>query len=123
MSGSYLLDTNAIINALNLGLKLPRGNYSISIITEMELLSFPKLKESEKTQIKKLLQYFVIYNISEQIKNKTIEIRQTYNIKLPDSIIVATALVNNLTLITNDKGLFKIKDLKILTLQELLQTQ
>ena len=120
MSGSYLLDTNAIINALNLALKLPRGNYSISIITEMELLSFPKLQENEKKQIEKLLQYFVIYNISEQIKNKTIEIRKNYNIKLPDSIIVATALVNNLTLITNDKGLFKIKELKILTLQELL---
>ena len=55
MSGNYLLDTNAIINALNLYIKLPLNTYSISIITEMELLSFPKLKESEKNEIKRLL--------------------------------------------------------------------
>jgi len=48
MSGKYLLDTNAIINALNLKIKLPLSNYFISIITEMELLSFPKLTIKEK---------------------------------------------------------------------------
>jgi len=39
MSGNILLDTNAIIYALNDGLTFPSANYSISIITEIELFS------------------------------------------------------------------------------------
>ncbi len=37
MNGKILLDTNAVIYALNGGLTLPKANYCISIITEMEL--------------------------------------------------------------------------------------
>jgi predicted nucleic acid-binding protein len=48
----------------------------------------------------------------------TIKIRKTYGIKLPDSIICATALVYGTTLISNDKQLSKISDLKILSLEE-----
>ena len=39
----YLLDTNTIIYALNEGVVLPKGVYHISVITEIELLSFIKL--------------------------------------------------------------------------------
>jgi len=51
MSGRYLLDTNAIIYALNDGKVFPSAHYAISIITEMELLSYPKLKENEKQRV------------------------------------------------------------------------
>ena len=48
MNGKVLLDTNAVIYALNGGLTLPSADYSISIITEMELFSYSKLTELEK---------------------------------------------------------------------------
>jgi hypothetical protein len=118
MNGKILLDTNAIIYALNDGLKLPSANYSISIITEMELFSYPKLTEFERDNIKNLLSYFEIFNITEKVKNKTIEIRKNYGVKLPDSIICATALVNGATLISNDKQLSKIIGLEILSLED-----
>jgi hypothetical protein len=118
MSGKILLDTNAVIYALNGGLILPRADYCISIITEMELFSYSKLTQSEEQNIRNLLSYFEIFNITDIIKNKTIEIRKTYGIKLPDSIICATALVNRATLISNDKQLSKIVDLDILSLEE-----
>jgi predicted nucleic acid-binding protein len=118
MNGKILLDTNAIIYALNKGLKLPQANYGISIITEMELFSYAKLTKNEEDNIKSLLSNFQILTISDEIKTMTIEIRKTYGIKLPDSIICATSLVHGATLISNDKQLSKVMDLKILNLDE-----
>ncbi|WP_427046987.1 hypothetical protein [Halomonas casei] len=43
MSGSYLLDTNVFINAITRQLHLPPADYAYSVITELELLSFPNL--------------------------------------------------------------------------------
>ena len=118
MNGKILLDTNAIIYALNGALILPPAQYSISIITGMELFSYPKLSELEHTNIQRLLNHFQIHNITTEIKDKTIHIRKNYGIKLPDSIICATALVNHTTLISNDKQLSRVEGLKILSLEE-----
>lgn len=120
MSGKYLLDTNAIIYALNDGLVLPSGKYAISIITEIELLSYPKLSSTEKDKIQTLLRYFEIFNITREIKENTITIRRETGIKLPDSIIGATALVHNLILVSNDKQLSKIKALNVVDLCTIL---
>lgn len=49
----------------------------------------------------------IIFNLDEHIILNTIEIRKTSKIKLPDAIIGATALLNNLTLITSNKEDFK----------------
>ncbi|HHB95411.1 MAG TPA: type II toxin-antitoxin system VapC family toxin [Campylobacterales bacterium] len=120
MSGKILLDTNAVIYALNGGLILPSADYSISIITEIELFSYSKLTDFERDNIKKLLSHFKILNISEEIKDMPIEIRKNYGIKLPDSIICATALVNDSILISNDKQLSKIDGLSVLSLENFL---
>lgn len=120
MSGKVLLDTNAVIYALNDGMTLPKSDYCISIITEMELFSYPKLTKQEHKNIKRLLSYFTIFNITEDIKEMTIEIRKNHGIKLPDSIICATAFVSEATLISNDKQLSKIADLNIFSLEEFL---
>jgi len=88
-----------------------------TIITEMELFSYPKLTKFERDNIKKLLSYFEIFNINKEIKNMTIEIRKNHGIKLPDSIICATALVKSATLISSDKQLSKIVDLDVLSLK------
>lgn len=55
MSGRFLLDTNAIIYALNRCLTLPAGDYAFSVITEMELLSFAGLSAEEEKTIRGLL--------------------------------------------------------------------
>jgi len=122
MNGNILLDTNAVIYALNGGLTFPSADYSISIITEIELFSYSKLTELERENIKRLLNHFKICNIREEIKEMTIEIRKNYGIKLPDSIICATALVNGSVLISNDKQLSKIEGLDVLSLESFLNT-
>jgi predicted nucleic acid-binding protein len=55
-----------------------------------------------------------VIEISSGIKQKTIEVRKNSNIKLPDAIIAATAIQNDLTLLTrNIKDFTKVKELKV----------
>ncbi len=108
MSGNYLLDTNFVIYGLNNALVLKDGEYAVSIITEMELLSFSKLTTEEESAVKKLLAGFEIVDIDLDIKYKTIEIRKRFGIKLPDSIICASAASKDFVLVTNDKRLLQI---------------
>lgn len=48
-----------------------------------------------------------IFELENEIKLKTAEIRKGSKIKLPDAIIAATALIQNLTLLTRNISDFK----------------
>jgi len=48
------------------------------------------------------------------LKNKIIEIRNMYKLKLPDAIIAVCAVVNNATLVTGDKEFQKVNELQLL---------
>lgn len=49
----------------------------------------------------------VVIGLDENVVNKTIEICKLHRIKLPDAIIAASAMVNNLTLLTRNISDFK----------------
>ena len=117
MSGKYLFDTNAIINAINRKLILPDGEYCLSVISEIELFSFFKLTEIESEELRVLLSNFEIISIDEAIKNATISIRRRYGLRVPDSIICASAQVESCYLITDDKALFRVEGLDVMTLE------
>ena len=56
-----------------------------------------------------------VYPIDKETIDKTIDLRRKYRIKLPDAMIAATAIVNNLTLIThNIKDFQKITELQMI---------
>jgi len=56
-----------------------------------------------------------VFALEESVILKAIEIRKTHKTKLPDAIIAATALVNELTIITrNTKDFDKIERLEVL---------
>lgn len=116
MSGKYLLDTNAIINLLRdenatFKFKDKKGVYFVSIITEMELLSFKDLTKEEESKIKKLLPGSCIININKAIKKKAVALRKKKKIKLPDAVICATAMVKNLTLVSDDDRFFFLTEI------------
>jgi toxin FitB len=48
-----------------------------------------------------------ILELTDEVINKTIEIRKSKKINLPDAIIAATSIVNNLILITRNTADFK----------------
>ena len=119
MSGNnYLLDTNIVLYLLGgdkvlagiIGNKTPY----LSFITEMELLSNPQMKASEEKHILNFLAECIIIEINPGIKQKAIQIRKLTGLKLPDSIIAASAENENLSLLTADSDFNKLKSLNIL---------
>ena len=89
----------------------------ISFITELELLSFPKLTRDQENNIKELLKNCQLINLNEEIKSLTIELKRKYKLKLPDAIIAATAYYLNLPLITADKQFKQVEELEIILYQ------
>lgn len=99
-----LLDTNVVLYFLGGRLvnPLPSGQYLISVITEIELLSYPSLSLEEERQIINFLNKITIIGIDNNIKNLTIAFRKQYKLKLPDAIIAAIAKSLNAILFTNN---------------------
>lgn len=125
MSGKYLLDTNAIINLLkdentNFIVKDTEEVFFVSVITGIELLCYKDLTREDEASIKELLDESCIININKKIKEETIELKKKNTIKLPDAVICATALVNHLTLVTDDDRLFNIQGLRVINLSDLV---
>ncbi|WP_394261988.1 type II toxin-antitoxin system VapC family toxin [Moraxella boevrei] len=116
----FVLDTNTLIYALNQGLSLTPNRHHLSVISELELLSYHGLSEIDRMQLKKVLGYFNIYELNSDIKALTIELRSQYRLKLPDSIVVATAVYLNKPLITSDKKLLKIDKLTSFELNQVI---
>jgi predicted nucleic acid-binding protein len=122
MSGKkkLLLDTNAVLYILSnkQNREILRGNHLyISFVTELELLSFPAINDEEKEIINQFIKNTEIIDIDIIIKEKTIELRKRYRLKLPDAIICATALLQKCILVTNDTKLINIKEIKSVTLK------
>ena len=87
---------------------------TISFITELELLSFPKLTAETENQIKGLLNNCTIVDVKQEIKEITIELRRKHRLKLPDAIIAASAYFHKLPLITADKEFQKLDEMNII---------
>jgi predicted nucleic acid-binding protein len=110
---SLLLDTNVVIGFLNgdkaithfFSTKASQKTFTVSQITRMELLGFPKINHDEEIIIQQFLSEVQIISLSDDIADKTIELRRITRLKLPDAIIVATALIHKFLLVTCDEQL------------------
>jgi len=122
MNGTSLLcDTNILLYLLS-GDKtvtelLNQKKIFISVITEIELLTFKKLATSEKKLIEALLSECTIIGLSEEIKKKTIEIRLFNKLKIPDAIIAATADYLKTPLVSADKQFKQLEDINLIFYQ------
>lgn len=115
----FLIDTNVVLYLLGgrLAKPLPSGQYFISVITEMELLSYPSLSLEEEKQIRDFIEKITVISIESNIKELAITFRKEYKLKLPDAIIVATAKALNATLLTNDVKLTNLPTINTLSVQ------
>jgi predicted nucleic acid-binding protein len=112
MNGKYLFDTNAIVYYLqgrpewvDFIDNADMTERTASVITRMELLSYPGISTDEEERIHRFLSDLIVISLSESIESTAIAIRRTARLKLPDAIIAATALRLNATLITGDQHL------------------
>jgi predicted nucleic acid-binding protein len=94
--------------------KLFLENPNLSVITEIELLGWKRASNGQIEVLKDFIKNSKVLKLDENIKNKAIEVRRNYKIKLPDAVIAATALVYDLELITrNAKDFESIVELRI----------
>ncbi len=114
-----ILDTNAVIYLQNGQLKnsLDAGEYGISIITEIELLSFTGLDKKQYKWLHNFIDAIEVFPLIDNVKDTTIALRRAHKIKTPDAIICATAIIQNAVLLTNDKQLLNIQELNAQVLQ------
>lgn len=100
-----LVDTNILIYLSKRKLEFEQVATSqaklfISVITYMEVLGYRFENDLEKQTITRLCEYFPVIHLNSEIIEKVVSIRQKHKIKLPDAIILATALTGDLDLIT-----------------------
>ncbi len=123
MGFEYLIDTNILIyfienkipeNEFKKVNKIVKSSFNISCMTKIELLSWKKLEEYHFIELKKFLSNSTVFLLNEDLIEKTILLRKNHGIKTPDAIIGATALNNDLILVTrNVKDFKKINGLNI----------
>ena len=112
----YLLDTNTLIDYLNA--KLPPTAMQelntivddealISVITKIETLGYNFTNVQEQRVVEAFVNGSTAIYIDDNIVDRTIDLRKTKKMKLPDAIIAATALVHNLTLLSRNISDFK----------------
>jgi len=119
MNGTNIfLDTNICIYLLNgdviVSEILQDQNIYISIITEMELYAYHGYSSSSLKILNSFIESVSIVNIEEGIKLNAIKIRKNTKLKLPDSIIAASALTYKMPIISADNDLKKIGNIDLI---------
>jgi len=120
-----LLDTNSIIALLSANMQLIKlienaDELYISIVNELEFKSFSNISKQDLALFDEFASGINIIDLlatNEGLKSKIIEMRNQYRLKLPDAIIAASAIVNDIVLITADKGFKKVEELQLLIIE------
>lgn len=120
----FLLDTNVLI----LGIKAeePESNFLKKIINKKQLyLSTVSIAEfltrssiEEEERLEELIVNFPVLNVDLETAKLAAEYRKdstkTKRVQMLDCFLAAQAKLNNLTLVTNNKSDFPMKDIKII---------
>ena len=124
MGERYLIDTNTVIYYLDGNLPTKALDFldviftiegNISVISQIELLSWTPPNPEDYTTVEQFVNDADILALNKGIISQTIALRQTFKMKLPDAIIAATALVYDFTLISRNVDDFRrIPNLKLL---------
>jgi predicted nucleic acid-binding protein len=109
-----VLDTNIVIYLLEGRLAQPitDSQVSVSIITEIELLSWPHLDANGEAVVRDFLGSIVVIPLTTEVKEEAIRLRRRHGLKIPDAIVAASAIVAQAKLFTNDSRMVEVPGLK-----------
>ena len=106
----FVADTNILIYFLEGNHKLKsfrQSSFAASVVSEIELLSWHKIPESDKKIIKAFLDNCFVIELLPAIKDIAITLRQKHKIKLPDAVVAATSVYLDIPLLTSGKSFQK----------------
>ncbi len=113
----FVADTNFLIS-LHEGKSFTRPFLdqvaAVSVISEIELLGWSKIGDSEKRKLQALINDCVMIDLRTEIKSIAIMLRQKQKIKVPDAIIAATSLYLQVPIVTSDHGFKNIRDIELI---------
>jgi len=91
-----------------------KASFNISIITKIEFLGWKRHTEEGFEKAKKFIGFAKVIPLTDEIADLAISLRREGRIKLPDSVIAATALHKGLDIVTRNEDDFKdIEGLKV----------
>jgi len=127
---SYLVDTDVLIDWLQgqlwakALLQTEGVRLYCSSVTRKELFDKPGLSNSERRQIRRLLQVVRVLTVDAVVASAASELLQKYSdqpLRVPDALIAATAWKKNLPLITrNRKHYLFIDEITLASWEDLL---
>ncbi|MBD3281029.1 PIN domain-containing protein [Candidatus Dojkabacteria bacterium] len=115
-----LLDTNALIKYLqDSDGEISDTGCFISRITYIEYLSYKDMYDEEVEEYSRILEEaFSMIELDRGLSNSAAALRRKFSISLGDAIILATAIDNDLELVTSDKRLRRKYD-KLIAMKHL----
>ena len=105
--GIVLFDTNILIDLFSGRREAQQAleawplQNAISLITWMEVMVGAK-KYQQEQRTRNALNAFEVIDITQEIAERSVNLRQEYGIKLPDAIILATAQIQRRELVTRN---------------------
>lgn len=125
MGITHLWDTNTVIYYLQqlfpvsaekfIDNLLTTSHPAISVITEIELLSWRTDNEKDLGLLQNFIQDSFVLDLEQSVKQKAAMLRKTTRMKLPDAIIGATAIAFDLTLVTRNTADFNsVTEIKLI---------
>lgn len=107
MDSSAVFDTNILIDLFNNRIEAANAieqsgpHRSVSLITWMEVMAGAK-KYGQEARTSGVFSLFEVIDIDKEIAGRSVSLRATYGMKLPDAIILATAQARGCALITRN---------------------
>ncbi len=122
-----ILDTNIVIysikpkfDSLRAYLVANQEDLRVSLITKIETLGYYKLAPRDQKKFERFFQLVPAFSLHENVIIEAIRLRQQRKRSVRDSIIAATALRHQLSLLTNNTVDFEdISGLRMISLQSI----
>lgn len=95
---------------------------SVLTFSECAVLPYREGNWAALDQVKLMFQMpnLIVYPMDEVVAEEAARIRGAYNLKMPDAIIAATAVVHKAdVLLTSDRSLAVIKEIRVISPEEL----
>jgi len=124
----YLINNNVISNflagrftksALDFVGEIIDQTPSISVITQIEALSWVNPDKQKEAAIRSFISDAHIIPLSDEVVKKCVSIRRAKKTRTPDAVIATTAIVHDMTLLTSDNDFQGIQGLNVINPHDL----